>query len=98
MGITFPDGMIVLEGPLPGFNMDTIAWRNSQLRIIIENFMNARVLRGDKIYNTCAIITAAWNARYGPVLQWLTNEATHCDKKGEGRGTPVGMSRRGVHL
>ena len=82
MGITFPDGMIVLEGPLPGFNTDTVAWRNSQLRIIIENLMGARVLQGlprlklygDKIYNTCAIITAAWNARYGPVLQWMTNE------------------------
>ena len=32
MGLTFPDGMLVLEGPTPGFMTDPMFWRNSQLR------------------------------------------------------------------
>lgn len=89
-GVSFPDGMLVLEGPEPGFNTDTIVWRDCQIRDIIENLMRARAqqipprprfkMYADKIYNTCALITAAWNLRHGPLFQWMTNQNTVMSK------------------
>lgn len=79
-GVTFPDGMVVLEGPEPGYFTDIMVWRDCQLNISLEQIMQERMqqnkqrlkLYGDKIYNTCALITAAWSLRHGPVLPWMT--------------------------
>ena len=41
-GVTFPDGMVVLEGPEPGYFTDVMVWRNSQLRQALELIMQER--------------------------------------------------------
>jgi len=82
MGLTFPDGMIVLEGPISGFNTDPMIWRDGQLRVLLEAEMNIRQAQGlpryklyaDKIFNTCALITATWNLRHGHLAQWMIME------------------------
>ena len=42
-GITFPDGMLVLEGQFPGFETDTYVWRDSQVRNDLEAIMQSRL-------------------------------------------------------
>ena len=83
-GVSFPDGMVVIEGPEPGFMTDTMVWRDCQTRGDIEVIMQSRIaenpprrrlkLYADKIYNTCPIITAAFSRRHGQVLDWMTAE------------------------
>ena len=83
-GVSFPDGMVVLEGPFPGFNTDTIVWRDCQIRHDIEEIMQSRIaeepsrrrlkLYADKIYNSSALITAAFSRRHGNLQPWMTVE------------------------
>lgn len=82
--ITFPDGMLVLEPPAPGHNTDVTVWRDCIVRDRLEQIMRDREnsnpprprykLYADKIYNTCALITAAFSRRNGVVEQWMTNQ------------------------
>ena len=65
-GVSFPDGMIVLDGPFPGFNTDPMVWRDCEIRQELEEIMISRILEdpprrclklyADKIYNTSAFI------------------------------------------
>lgn len=76
--------MVVLEGPEPGFQPDTMVWRNCRIRHQIENLMQNRMaenpprrrlkLYADKIYNSDPIVTAAWSLRHGPLFQWMADE------------------------
>ena len=34
----------------------------------------------DKNFNTCALLTAAWNLRNGPLCQWMINQNTIMSK------------------
>lgn len=79
-GITFPDGLLIVEGPEPGFETDWIVWRNCLVRHQIEQIMQTRVannqrrlkLYGDKMYWNDPIITAAFNNRNGfIILPWM---------------------------
>jgi hypothetical protein len=80
-GVSFPDGMIVLEGPFPGFNTDPMVWRDCQIRHDLENIMLARMMENpprrrlklyaDKIYNTSALVTAAFSERHGALQGWM---------------------------
>ncbi len=38
-GVSFPDGMVVLEGPEPGYFTDVMVWRDCQLRQDLEQIM-----------------------------------------------------------
>ena len=77
--VTFPDGMIVLEGPEPGYFTDIMVWRDCQLRQQLEAIMQEREeaglvrlkLYGDKVYNSSALVTAAWSLRHGAVQAWM---------------------------
>ena len=80
LGVSFPDGMVVLEPPFPGYFTDVMAWRDChvrhQLDILAEdradnNLPNLK-LYGDKIFTTCALITAAFSLRFGPLTPWMT--------------------------
>jgi hypothetical protein len=83
-GVSFPDGMVVMEGPEPGFQTDTMVWRDCLIRNQLEAIMQSRQaevpqrrrlkLYADKIYNNCVLVRAAWNRRHGNVLPWMTNE------------------------
>ncbi len=83
-GVSFPDGMIVLEVPFPGYETDTMVWRDCEIRNQLQDIMDARLaedpprqrlrLYADKIYNTSLLIVAAWNLRHGPVNEWQTAE------------------------
>ena len=83
-GVSFPDGMMVLEGPFPGFNTDTVVWRDSEVRADLELIMQSRMAKTpprrrlklyvDKIYNTSALVTAAFSLRHGPLEQWMVAE------------------------
>ena len=83
-GVSFPDGMIVLEGPFPGFNTDPIVWRDCEIRHALEEIMVSRLdehpprrrlkLYADKIYNTSALVTAAFSRRHGDLQAWMTQE------------------------
>lgn len=77
-----PDGLVVLEGPEPGFCTDTKVWRDCNIRQQLEVIMQNRLLAGqrrlklyaDKIYNSCSLVTAAWNLRHGSLLPWMSEE------------------------
>jgi hypothetical protein len=81
-GVSFPDEMVVLEGPFPGYNTDMIVWRDCQIRHDIEAIMQAREveqrerlkLYADKLYNNSALITAAFSRRHGPLQDWMRVE------------------------
>ena len=81
-GVSFPDGMIVIEGPEPGHFTDIMVWRDSLIRQSIDYEMDIRVASGksrlklyaDKIYNVCPIVTPAWSRRQGAVHDWMTLE------------------------
>ena len=83
-GVSFPDGMLVLEGPFPGYQTDTMVWRDCHIRDQIEEIMQERLaedpprqrlrLYADKIYNTSNLVVAAWSHRHGPVADWQTRE------------------------
>ena len=75
-GISFPDGMVVIEGAFPGYQPDTMVWRDSQMREDLEVIMAERFAQGrarfkvyaDKIYSNSVLVTAAYscrNYRYG---------------------------------
>ena len=76
--------MLVLEGPFPGYNTDMIVWRDCQIRHEIEAIMQSRLaeqpprrrlkLYADKIYNSSALIVAAFSRRHGPLLAWMLTE------------------------
>ena len=38
-GISFPDGMLVIEGAFPGYQPDTMVWRDSLMRENLEAIM-----------------------------------------------------------
>jgi hypothetical protein len=75
-GVSFPDGMVVLEGPEPGYFTDVMVWRDCQLRQDLEQIMLERegngqhrlYLYADKVYNSGPLVRAAWSLRHGPVL------------------------------
>ena len=79
LGISFPDGMITLTSPFSGHYTDTMCWRDCTIRYQIDACMNERVINGqpvlklygDKIFNTCNLITAAFSLRNGPLLPWM---------------------------
>ena len=70
-GISFPDGMVVIEGTFPGYQPDTMVWRDSQMREDLEAIMAQRFAHGrprfkvyaDKIYSNSILVTAAYNCR-----------------------------------
>jgi len=76
--------MVVMERPQPGYKPDTMVWRQCLIRHQIENLMQGRMannpprrrlkLYADKIYNTCPIVTSAWNRRHGALFQWMLDE------------------------
>ena len=67
-GVSFPDGMTVIEGAFARYKNDVLVWRESLMRIKLEELMVARVAAGlprlkvyaDKIYNNGVIITAGY--------------------------------------
>jgi hypothetical protein len=80
MGISFPDGMTIIELPNPGYYTDVAAWRDCTFRYQLEDVMDERVnqlqmprlkLYADKIYNTGPLITAAYSLRHGRVRTWM---------------------------
>lgn len=81
-GISFPDGMLVVDGPEPGFKTDTMVWRDCMVRHELEAIMQARVARGlnrlflyaDKIYSTGELIKAAFSRRQGNLQDWMVRE------------------------
>ena len=83
-GVSFPDGMVVIDGPFPGYETDTMVWRDSAVREQLDDIMGARLaevpprprlrLYADKIYNTSNLVVAAFNNRHGPVNEWQTAE------------------------
>lgn len=81
-GLSFPDGLLVVEGPEPGFETDWMVWRDCLIRNQIENLMQGRVANGqqrlklyaDKMYWNDPIITAAYSRRHGAVIvPWMRN-------------------------
>ena len=79
LALTFPDGMVVLENPFPGFMTDPMCWRDSVLRqemnFVIQNRVNAGQgrlkLYADKIFITDLFITAAYSLRNGVLPNWM---------------------------
>ena len=80
LGLCFPDGLVVLEPPFPGYFTDTMCWRDCVLRHQLDEIMAERLLQnlillklyGDKIFVTCDLITAAFSLRNGPLAPWMT--------------------------
>ena len=65
-GISFPDGMVVIEGAFPGYQPDTMVWRDSQMAIMAERFAQGQArfkVYADKIYSNSILVTAAYNCR-----------------------------------
>ena len=79
-GISFPDGMVVIEGAFPGYQPDTMVWRDSNMRHELEHIMAERAVEGrprykvyaDKIYRNSVLVKAAYNLRNNPdgLLPW----------------------------
>ena len=82
-GISFPDGMVVIEGAFPGYQQDIMIWRDSEMRIQLEEIMIGRVAEGlprlklyaDKIYSNSILMTAAYSLRNnrGGLQDWQIN-------------------------
>jgi DDE superfamily endonuclease len=70
-GISFPGGMVVIEGAFPGYKQDSMIWRDSEMRIQLEEIMVGRLAQGlprlklyaDKIYSNSILMTAAYSLR-----------------------------------
>lgn len=70
-GVSFPDGMVVIEGAFAGYKNDILIWRENLMRLKLEELMQERLAVGlprlkvyyDKIYNDSVIITAAYSLR-----------------------------------
>lgn len=70
-GMSYPDGMVVIEGAFPGFYTDVVIWRDSIMRQQLEAVMVQRVANGlprlklyaDKIYSTGSLVVAAYSLR-----------------------------------
>jgi len=81
-GVSFPDGMIVIEGPEPGFKTDTMVWRDCRFRHRLERIMLNREAHGrqrlflyaEKIYRTNQLIVAAFSRRQGHLQPWMVIE------------------------
>jgi hypothetical protein len=81
-GVSFPDGMLVIEGPFPGYYTDTMVWRDCNIKNQLEEEMQVRIQNGqprlklyaDKIYNSSILVTAAWSIRHGEVFPWMIVE------------------------
>jgi nuclease HARBI1 len=79
-GISFSDGLVVIEGAFPGYQPDTMVWRDSEMRRELDRIMNEREGQGrtrfklyaDKIYRNSMLVTAAYNLRNNPngLSQW----------------------------
>ena len=79
-GISFPDGLLVIEGAFPGYQPDTMVWRDSEMRIELERIMIQREAEGraryklyaDKIYQNSILVTSAYSVRNNPggLLPW----------------------------
>lgn len=79
-GISFPDGMVIIEGAFPGYKNDTLIWRDSAMKIELERIMVERLQLGqaryklyaDKIYSNSILVTAAYSLRHNPagLLHW----------------------------
>lgn len=75
LGVSFPDGMTVIEVPKPGYFTDIMFWRDCTIRHQLDDIMIDRINRGmprlkmyaDKIFDTGPLITAAYSLRHGAV-------------------------------
>jgi hypothetical protein len=73
-GMSFPDGLTLVEGPWPGYHTDIMCWNDSEFKTALDAIMAARVAAGlprlklyaDKIYNNSVLITAAYSQRQFP--------------------------------
>ena len=82
-GMSFPDGMVVIEGAFPGYQQDIMIWRDCEMRIQLEEIMVERVAQGlprlklyaDKIYSNSILMTAAYSLRNnrGGLQAWQMN-------------------------
>jgi hypothetical protein len=71
-GIFFPDGMVIIEGALPGYQPDTMVWRDSAMREELEAIMAERSgarrprykVYADKIYSNSKLVSAAYSRRH----------------------------------
>ena len=82
LGFAFPDGMMVLDGPFPGYFTDSMSWTASTASRIIMREMDRRVrdgmprlcFRADKIFNNGANVRAMWSRRRGDLQPWMREE------------------------
>ena len=76
IGISFPDGLTVIHDPATGANTDITQWRDCPLQDDLEDEMQERVQNGqtrlklyaDKIFNSSALVTAAFSRKHHNVL------------------------------
>lgn len=82
-GISFPDGMTTVSGPVPGYFTDIMGWRDAPSRQDLAAINTARgiagqfplKLYGDKIYMNTWLVESAWSRRHGNVVTpWMTNQ------------------------
>jgi hypothetical protein len=50
LGISFPDGMLVIDPPFPGYFTDVMSWRECLFRHQFEEIMNTRVQNNERRY------------------------------------------------
>ena len=82
LGFAFPDGMMILDGPFPGYFTDSMCWIASTAVHVIGREMNWRVrngmprlcFRADKIFNDGANVRAMWSRRRGNLQPWMEEE------------------------
>lgn len=77
LGVLFPDGIIVIEGPEPGhftlFNT-TSQFIGHEMDIRVANGKRRLKLYAEKIYNVCPIVTPARSRQQGALHDWMTVE------------------------
>jgi hypothetical protein len=79
MRTSFPDGMIVIEGPNLGYMTDTMVWLTSSMRATMALINAEREALGqqhlylytDKIFRTDQIAIPAYSVRWGFVQPWM---------------------------
>ena len=80
LGISFLDGMALVEIPNPGYYTDVMQWNETSFRHDLNIIMNQCAatfrrrlkLYGDRIFNSDNILTGAYCRRNGPLQPFMT--------------------------
>ena len=82
LGFSWPDGLLTLDGPFPGFYTDHVSWISSTAKVLLERVMRTRVetgfaslnVRCDKLFFPDEVLKPMFSRRNGNLQDWMLEE------------------------